>query len=499
METPYDTHLAQANRLLKEHSLGSELHERGLEMLGALAEMSDGTQARWNLAAYFLQVSSRRDAHRAAKYWLERSAADGNPAAVDRLADLHLSGLVSEEGGSVADAYSLKRTLADQGAQRAAWEAAYLLGTDELPSEGGADVSAFARAIALGFPPAYYSLGLRFAEGDGVAQDAAFGHALLRRAADAGYLGAADTARSLGALHASHAFLSASDVWHARLKQNLEQARPLLAALAAGAPSAERGVQPAVRALEEHFVSLGHPSLHIDCSRRAAIVSDDVRVRHSGDRDWRKRSESPVIATCENFATAEECTHLINKVAAALQPAAAYRRGNSANEDAELQSFSGRGHPISPLHTDAVTRILERRVARMTGWSMHRLEPCSIVCYQAGEEYRPHVDYFSEEQIEANARLRHDYGGQRAATFLLYLKAPASGGETRYPHVGVDIAGRVGMAVLHYNVTRDGRPDHASLHAGLPVVDGEKWLWRSTLRQHSLYHSTLPDDGTSSA
>ena len=79
-----------------------------------------------------------------------------------------------------------------------------------------------------------------------------------------------------------------------------------------------------------------------------------------------------------------------------------------------------------------------------------------------------------------------DLGGQRVATFMVYLRAPDRGGETEYPRRGLLVRGRRGMAVVHYNVA-DGVPDPASLHAGRPVLEGEKWLWRSTLREHSMY------------
>jgi len=131
--------------------------------------------------------------------------------------------------------------------------------------------------------------------------------------------------------------------------------------------------------------------------------------------------------------------------------------------------------------------MLERRVSALTGSPIERFEPCSIVSYRPGEEYKPHVDFFSDEQIEANAQFRRDYGGQRIATFLLYLRAPLEGGETCYLRPDVTVTGEDGMAVIHYNVTRDGAQDTGSLHAGKPIVRGEKWLWRSTLRQRSLY------------
>lgn len=472
-----DARIALANRLMAGYMPGTEQHERGLEMLHEAADAADGAQARWLLGAYYLQVSSRSQAHAQALRWLRLAAADGIAPAMDRLADLYLSGLVAETSDS--EALSLQLRLADQGYQRAAWEAAYLL--DELGPLGQLDAgSMFLRACALGYPPAYYSLGLRFAAGSGVPSDVAFGWALLRRAADGGYAGAAEAAQEL----VRKGFDDQG--WYEKLKSNLHAAHPTISRLVPGDVRTGE-THPMIPRLERHLVSIGHPSLRLDGQGRAQVFSDTGSTRIEASRAWTWLSRQPRIAVCRGFATREECMHLINKVAAALKPASEYRRGNSANEDAELESFNGRGHPIGALHTDSVTRMLERRVAAMTQWPIRNLEPCSIICYRTGEEYKPHVDFFSDEQIVANERIRRDFGGQRIATFLLYLKAPEAGGETSYLEAGVDVVGEEGMSVIHYNVTASGRQDRASIHSGTPIVSGEKWLWRSTLRQHSLY------------
>jgi hypothetical protein len=298
--------------------------------------------------------------------------------------------------------------------------------------------SAFLRACALGSPPAYYSLGLRFANGTGVPRDVAFGRALLRRAADGGFVGAAEAAAALAQEGAG------DQAWYDALKTNLHAVHPLVARLGNRHPGESADAGPAVRQLEAHLVSLGHPSLRLDEQGRARVVTDRPAARSIEAHAWTWLSQQPRVAVCPRFASPEECAYLINKFAAALRPASEYRRGNSANEDAELQSFSGRGFPASALDTDSVTRMLERRLSAMAQWPIERFEPCSFVSYLPGEEYKPHVDFFSDEQIAANERFRRDYGGQRIATFLLYLRAPEEGGETRYLNAGVNVVGETG-------------------------------------------------------
>lgn len=479
-----DEQVALANRLMTGHPVGSTDHECGLELLQTVAETESGMQARWLLGAYFLQVSSRPNAHVQALRWLGRAADEGTPPAVDRLADLYLSGLGCER--SVKTSVGLQLRLAEQGFRQAAWEAAYLLATAG-PVDGLEAATAFLRACALGYPAAYYSLGIRFATGDGVARDIGFARALLRRAADGGYVGAAECAEGLPEA------LEDECRWYERLKANLHAVHPLLAGLVPGRPDGRQSPHPLVLQLERHLVSIGHPALRLDPTGRAATVPDDGRddsiAGRSAGRTWSWLSQCPRIATYRGFATPEECTYLINKVAAMVRPAADYRRGNSQNENAELESFSGRGYPIGALYADSVTRMLEHRISMKCEWPTAKLEPSSIICYRPGEEYKPHTDFFSEEQMLANEHKRRDFGGQRMATVLLYLRAPGAGGETSYLAANLDVAGEDGMAVIHYNVDGDCQPDPASVHAGRAITAGEKWLWRSTLRENSLYVS----------
>ena len=469
------------NRLLSSHPYGSDEHEQGLEWLKQAAEGARGVQAQWFLGAYFAQVPVRPDARVHALYWLGRAASAGMPAAVDRLADLHLAGLGVER--SPARALELQQQLADIGFARAAWEVGYLH-TQELAAGSSQNLAAtaFARACALGYPQAYYSLGLRFALGAGVARDLSFARALLDRAADGKFAGAREAAETLAPLAAAP---QATD-WHSRLKQNMDAAP--LERLAPGRIRPEE--RPlAVRELEAHFASVGHPALQVDAGGRLSCAAGGGASLKAAPGDWQWLGNGPRVATSDAFATREECDHLVHKMGESLRRASDYRRGRRANDDAEVQYFSGSGQPVGALATDSVVRVMEERVARMTGWPADALEPCSVIRYEPGEEYQPHVDYFTTEQMEQDRLDGRDYGGQRVATFLVYLRVPEAGGETVYEQAGISVAGQPGMGVLHYNVTPEGEPDGLSLHSGRKVQRGEKWLWRSTLREHPLHRA----------
>ena len=52
----------------------------------------------------------------------------------------------------------------------------------------------------------------------------------------------------------------------------------------------------------------------------------------------------------------------------------------------------------------------------------------------------------------------------------------------------MSIAPVPGRAVVFDNLLADGRPDPESLHAGLPVARGEKWLATLWLRERRYRH-----------
>ena len=354
--------------------------------------------------------------------------------------------------------------------------------TQDLAQDGGASqaATAFARACALGHPEGYYSLGLRFALGAGVEQDRAFGRALLIRGADGG---CPDARAAADDLAPRSEYGREAKRWYDRLKPNLQAAQPMLQRLAAEGDAARSEVHSLVPALEKHFAEVNHSALATgeDGRLRAAAGGDaDLKARPA---PWDWLSDKPRVGVSDPFATREECAHLIMMIGPHIRDPRSYSRGNAYGD---LNYFSGEGCPVGPMIADAVIRLLEQRIARMTGHEPQALEPCSIVHYRHSQEYRPHTDYFTEEQLRINREQYADTGGQRLATFLLYLQPPDEGGETRYVSPDLTIQGRTGLGVLHYNVTEAREPDEASTHVGMPVKSGEKWLWRSALRERPL-------------
>ncbi|MEM5278093.1 2OG-Fe(II) oxygenase [Cupriavidus taiwanensis] len=127
-----------------------------------------------------------------------------------------------------------------------------------------------------------------------------------------------------------------------------------------------------------------------------------------------------------------------------------------------------------------ITRI-EARIAAVTGVPAEHGEGLQILNYKPGGEYQPHFDYFNPQRPGEARQL--SVGGQRIATLVIYLNTPEAGGATAFPRVGLEVAPVKGNAVYFSYLLPDGTLDDRTLHAGLPVAAGEKWIATKWLRE----------------
>lgn len=122
---------------------------------------------------------------------------------------------------------------------------------------------------------------------------------------------------------------------------------------------------------------------------------------------------------------------------------------------------------------------IEARIAELVDWPVDHGEGLQILRYGPGAEYRPHYDYFDPAQ-PGSARVL-SRGGQRVATLVMYLNDVASGGATTFPDVGLQVQPQMGGAVFFSYP--QATPASRTLHAGAPVIEGEKWVATKWFRE----------------
>jgi prolyl 4-hydroxylase len=183
--------------------------------------------------------------------------------------------------------------------------------------------------------------------------------------------------------------------------------------------------------------------------------------------------DAPTVRVLENILSDQECDELIELARPRLQ------RALTVDSEGSLQVDSRRTSQGVFFALDEYPLVgrLEQRLAALLGVPVNHGEGLQILHYLPGQEYEPHFDWFDPEQPGYDAITAA--GGQRIASVVMYLNTPALGGGTAFPEIGLTVTARRGSAV--YFAYEGG--DLASLHAGLPVRRGEKWIATKWLRE----------------
>ena len=128
-----------------------------------------------------------------------------------------------------------------------------------------------------------------------------------------------------------------------------------------------------------------------------------------------------------------------------------------------------------------VAERIEQRLAALAHWPPECSEPFQLQKYGVTQEYRPHYDWLDPDSSGHRSHLAR--GGQRLATFILYLSDVEQGGGTVFPGLGLEVYPKKGNALWFLNTNDNHQPDKQTLHGGAPVVSGTKIIANKWLRQ----------------
>jgi hypothetical protein len=352
--------------------------------------------------------------------------------------------------------------------------------------DGGADAVAagldwLGRASDAGFPPAWHALAVLSLGDHVLAFDRARVEGAVRAAAEAGFPPALRTlalhwgrhgdARqvALGTLCLEHAALRGDAVSLALLADRLAQGRgcdadPARAAAIAGLlQGSGLPVDPPATAVDPALARPARlaplPSLPMP-DFAPSLAPPDVVVR----------SASPWVATADAALDAEECRFVTLLGGPMLRPALA---GLPDGTRIESQIRTSHAMAFDPVIEDVALRLIQRRMAAVAGRPLAHAEPLTLLRYAPGQEYRPHRDY---RPPSAFVPVAQGGSGQRTATVIAYLNDVAGGGDTEFPLLGLRIAPARGSLLAFENLDATGQPEPRTLHAGLPVETGVKWI-----------------------
>ena len=348
----------------------------------------------------------------------------------------------------------------------------------------------YQRAAAAKHTAALRELGLLQLFGVGMAADVDAALATLRRAADAGD---ADANFWL----ARRAFFDGDD-------EAIEAALDLLLRAAdAGQPLAERNLgllladAGHVAATRERLLRaqrLG--DAHSGALLAIAGVWNDVNVDDEKVADEAFAvptmpspntaaitvlRRDPYIAICDDIFSLLDCAHIIELARAHLRPSQTVdpRSGHIVRNEYRSSSSS----QLQAFQEDPWSLWLQRRLCSLLNAALPCAEPLSVLHYTPGQQYLPHRDYLPPNALATTEGQR---SGQRIYTVFVYLNDVERGGDTDFPELNVRVKPKRGRAVMFHNLLPDGQPAARTLHAGLPVDSGEKWLATLWIRERPI-------------
>ncbi len=166
------------------------------------------------------------------------------------------------------------------------------------------------------------------------------------------------------------------------------------------------------------------------------------------------------------FLAGDECERLCAMIDAVARPSALHELDYASGF---RTSYSSDLDPADPFVAG-----ISARIDALLGLEAAIGEPVQGQRYLPGQQFKPHNDWFyTSEGYWPQEEAR---GGQRSWTAMAYLNAVEAGGATAFPLLGLEIEPRSGALLLWNNALPDGRPNEATLHAGMPVEAGAKYV-----------------------
>ncbi|XP_026895611.1 prolyl 4-hydroxylase subunit alpha-3 isoform X3 [Acinonyx jubatus] len=131
---------------------------------------------------------------------------------------------------------------------------------------------------------------------------------------------------------------------------------------------------------------------------------------------------------------------------------------------------------------DPLLVTLDHRIGALTGLDVQPpyAEYLQVVNYGIGGHYEPHFDHATSP----TSPLYRMKSGNRVATFMIYLSSVEAGGATAFIYANFSVPVVKNAALFWWNLHRSGEGDGDTLHAGCPVLVGDKWVANKWIHEY---------------
>ncbi len=202
-------------------------------------------------------------------------------------------------------------------------------------------------------------------------------------------------------------------------------------------------------------------------------TSDGQRIHIS------MRYEAPDIVLLDHFMTHEECDTLRELSKGTLTKSEVV---DDATGSAVAHADRSSQGTFFRLGENPLVEKIEARISEITDQPVINGEGIQILNYINGGEYKPHFDYFPDNE-GGNSNMAQ--GGQRIITIIMYLNDVEAGGATIFPEINLSVFPKKGSAIYFSYFNSLGQTDPLTLHGGAPVTKGEKWIATKWIRKNA--------------
>ena len=198
------------------------------------------------------------------------------------------------------------------------------------------------------------------------------------------------------------------------------------------------------------------------------------------------RIENPKVQlySLDHFLSDEECDKVVSLINTNLRPSTitSYIEGYRTSYSSDLCYID-----------DPIVKEVDERISQLMGIRIPYSEGIQAQKYDVGQEFKAHTDFFDPgtEEYEMHTREK----GNRTWTFMIYLNDVAKGGGTQFVRLGKTILPKKGMAVIWNNLHPDGRRNQDSMHWGMPVEEGQKFIITKWFRERGAGPMFYTDEG----
>lgn len=196
------------------------------------------------------------------------------------------------------------------------------------------------------------------------------------------------------------------------------------------------------------------------------------------------KNNTYTVTEIPNFLTHEECDTLINIASNQLTPSKVYTENSDDvlhnHRTSEQCWLTDTDHNIVNKISNITSNICNKPIENQ--------EMLQVVKYPTGGFFNPHYDACVGnpefcQRMDGNA-------GPRYGTLIIYLNDDFTGGETVFPNINKTVKPEKGKAVFFYTTDKNGTLLKESLHAGNPIISGNKWICNKWTRINK-YNTTI--------